>query len=70
MKKLVTKIPNNTYSELNAKNVTGPAIVSTAAVIMQTIIVGALKLKLVRFFSITGPEITPKEPANKATKPY
>ena len=48
----------------------GPIIVKAIAVTIQTTIVAALTFNLVRYFSITGPETTPKDPANKATRPY
>ena len=56
--------------ELRLRNVMGPIIVKAIAVTIQTTIVAALTFNLVRYFSITGPETTPKDPANKATKPY
>ena len=56
--------------ELRLRNVMGPIIVKAIAVMIQTTIVAAFTFNLVRCFSIIGPETTPKDPANKATKPY
>ena len=56
--------------ELRVRNVMGPTTVRAIAVTMQTTIVAAFTFNLVKYFSITGPETTPKDPANNATKPY
>ena len=70
MKKLVMNIPIKTISEFKLKKVIGPMIVRAIAVMIHKIIIGGLKFNLVKYFSHIGPDITPKDPANNATRPY